>query len=985
MTVAHDIVAALSGGFTENARLLVLHTPLGTDRLVAERATVEEAIGPAADPAAPRAGFRIAVDALSTDTHLELKTLIGQPVLLELLTAESRSALRPFHGHVTEAALLGSDGGLARYRLVVEPWLAFLAHRVDAWVFQDKSVVDIVEEVFADHAGQGRLVPAWRWDLEDRSVYARRSLCVQYAESDLDFVLRLLREEGLFAWFEHAGAAADAALGSHTLVLADHNAAFGPAAQPRLRFTQPGPTLAEDSVVRWRDRAALQASAVSLASHDYRSLSMRAQTQSSAPDGDAPPPPAGLVLDDVPGLYAYEDSSQGERLARRQMQALDALRATSAGEATVRTLAPGTTFTLADHPVHDGRDAARDRFVALSVSHRARNNVRADHKAALQSLADSIAGTRAESHAGHRDHHVLGESPSPRSSGALANAGEEPLYACRFTAQRAIVPVRMAALADDAGIDGVPDPRLHPRPTVHGVQTAVVVGVAGQPLTTDRDHRVKVQFHWQRGARSGHRLDHPAGDNAPASEASGTWVRVAERVAGSNWGGHFVPRVGQEVLVQFVAGDIDRPVVVGAVYNGEGSADAQGNRIAGGGSGATGNAAAWFPGGKREGKLESHAHAAVLAGYKSQELSTSQSGTGGHSQLVFDDSAAGSRIELSTTTERTRLQLGHLLQQDDNRRLQPRGHGIDLTTTAWGAVRAGSGLLLSAHGKAGSTAAGSSLESREPLTQLESGRELVHALAENAQQQKAMLEGEPGIVGAKAGEKGPRLPAEIACDAAIASLGASDQRGDAGSGDTVGAIGGGAGKVAAWSRPDLVVAAPKGVAAVTPATMVVSAGNTATWAAGQDLQLAAQANHAWSIAGGLVFFTVGKAISGGKPNTETGIRFHAATGNASAQSLTGAARLTADKKVEVASTAGMVRVTAPQHVLLTAAGAALDIQPSSITLKGPGKIEFKASMKELMGAGSASQSVSLGKAGPLKICEFRATSAANGGDALVSI
>ncbi len=121
---------------------------LGPDVLLAERVQVDEAIGPG--PAGAAAGFRLVVHALCTDTHLELKRLIGQPALVELLTQASRTQLRPWHGHITQAQLLGSDGGLARYRLTVEPWLAFLAHRQDAWVFQNQTVQAIVEEVFAE-------------------------------------------------------------------------------------------------------------------------------------------------------------------------------------------------------------------------------------------------------------------------------------------------------------------------------------------------------------------------------------------------------------------------------------------------------------------------------------------------------------------------------------------------------------------------------------------------------------------------------------------------------------------------------------------------------------------------------------------------------------------------------------------------------------------------------------------------------------------
>ena len=117
-----------------------------------------------------------------------------------------------------------------------------------------------------------------------------------------------------------------------------------------------------------------------------------------------------------------------------------------------------------------------------------------------------------------------------------------------------------------------------------------------------------------------------------------------------------------------------------------------------------------------------------------------------------------------------------------------------------------------------------------------------------------------------------------------------------------------------------------------------------------------QGNSASAIKNGQVFYTYGKASNPDKPNTETGISFHAASGNVNTQSQSGATRLTADKAIEVASTTGMVRIAAPSHILLTAAGAAIDIQPGSITLKGPGMIEFRAGMKVLTGPGSVHMS-----------------------------
>ena len=109
MSLVQEIIAALSGSPTQNNRLLKLHTPLGADVLLAERLDGVEAVGPCAG-AAP-AGLRLVVHALSVNAHIDLKQLIGQPVLVELLTQASRTALRPWHGHITQAALVGSDGG----------------------------------------------------------------------------------------------------------------------------------------------------------------------------------------------------------------------------------------------------------------------------------------------------------------------------------------------------------------------------------------------------------------------------------------------------------------------------------------------------------------------------------------------------------------------------------------------------------------------------------------------------------------------------------------------------------------------------------------------------------------------------------------------------------------------------------------------------------------------------------------------------------
>ena len=542
-------------------------------------------------------------------------------------------------------------------------------------------------------------------------------------------------------------------------MLADHNGACQPNAQARIRFTQAGATLKEDALQQWDGVRRVGASALHTASWDHRTVSShRASQQVAAEHGQ----PFALAHADQPGHYAYESPAQAERRARLQREAFEASRKRFEGAGTVRTLAPGSTFTLLDHPEHpltDGTEAST--FVVLNVTHTARNNFGFE--------------------------------------GMAANGNDEPLYEARLGAQRHSVPVRRLPTDARGRI------ALH-KPLVAGTQTAIVVGT-DDPLHTDRDGRIKVQFHWQRGAQASHRLSPPAGDcNAPASQASGTWVRVAQDWAGQNWGGVFVPRLGQEVVVAFLDGDIDRPVVIGAAYNGQGQANGQGNQVGGGAATATGNAPAWFPGDQKSGQHEGHAHASTLSGFRSQSLDSSQAGGGAHNQLVMDDTAGQGRVLLHTTQAQTWLQIGHLLQQHGNQRLQPRGHGLELHTQAQGALRAARGLHLSTHARTGGTTTRAQpLDTREAEQQLQAHAELLQTLHANAQTHKAQLPGEAAP---------EQLPARKALGATLTSLqateggqGASseaDEDDDASSGASGGAsvpIGGGQGRIDISARP----------------------------------------------------------------------------------------------------------------------------------------------------------------------------------------
>ncbi len=899
-SLAAAVLDGLAGRFVQHRRVLKLSTPLGEDALLAESLRGSEGLSE---------GFRLEVGALSLDAALPLKRLIGQPVLLELLT-DGADRPRLFHGHVTSVEAGGANGGFARYRLLIEPWTRFLSMGRDSRVFQDMSVPDILDAVFQSWAGRGALAPAWRFELLAPDSYAMRSVTTQYQESDFAFAERLMSEEGLFYFFEHDS-------GAHTLVVADHNGAFVPNARAEVRFTQPGAVMREDSVDRWRIESKLQTNAVDLASWDYRTRTLRPAASGAA---DAVP----LASRDLPGVYAYPSPEYGQRIADRHLEALRIGREVHVGAGTVRSFAPGTTFTLRDHDRFDGgADAA---FTLVRVRHLAHNNLDADTGDALGRLLGPDALRAANEEELASSLHAVGRAP-----------GERPLYRNRFEAIPSRVPYRASSVDGHGRL-------LHPRPLVQGQQTAIVVGPAGAVVHTDRDHRVKVQFHWQRGDASHSRLAHPAPDGhagAPGDDTAGTWVRVATPlapVAGANWGSHALPRVGQEVLVDFLDGNIDRPVLIGAVYNGAGQADAQANRVARGGGAATGNAPAWFPG-----QGGAHAHAAVLSGLKSQALADSQQGTGAYSQLVFDDTPQQPRVALQRHAKphegQDELNLGHLRHQTDNQRLAPSGFGAELKSAHAVALRAGAGMLVTADIAAGDA---SMLDATRARQQVESSHALQVALAGSAQQHDAKLAGDAKPV---------ELTPLVALARSAAVLEATASASASGGGEA-----GGAGDALAFSDPHLQLSTPAGIAALTPASIAIAAGTTTSIAAGQDIGVCAQGSAYHAVQAGISLFTYGKASAADKPNQETGIRLHAASGKVSSQSQGGPTRVTADKLVTMASATADVKVAAKAHVLLTAQRAYIRISGGDIEIHGPGTMAFKASMKELT-APSASMPV----------------------------
>ncbi len=554
--------------------------------------------------------FSFELSLISQDARLELKSLIGQPALLdvELATGDARY----IHGYISRFSLTSSDGGLAYYSATLSPWLWMLSRRFDSRIFQEQTIEDVIRTVF-EHYGA---LPCFEFRLGQ--PLKSRSYITQYRESDLDFVLRLLECEGLFFYFDHTKQ-------GHQLIITDHSRHLEPLAQqPQIRYHSASVTETADSITHWSSYRFLQSGSMAIQTFDYRQP--RNPLPVSMPSLNDQGEVSRYEIYDVAGHYSHGLPEGGETLVRHRLEALEVQGKTFHGASNCRAMLPGYTFELAQHFDHD-RDPIDDRrFLLMRVEHHARNNY----------LSDQPAG-----------------------------------YRNSFVCIRQKIPYR--------------PPITTPRPSLAGSLTAIVVGPEGEEVFTDALARVQVRFHWQR-------------EQDPAGAT--TWLRVAMPSAGAGFGHQFLPRVGQEVLVTFLGGDIDRPLVTSVLYN----ADHLPPRF----SNATG-----LPGNR------------ALSGIQTQEHKGN-----GFNELLFDDTPGALRARMATTHHATALNLGKLTTPRTDGQAQPRGNGAELRTDAAIALRAAQGMLLTTYARHG--AQGSQLDRDELLKLLGECGELFQSLGQTA-------------------------------------------------------------------------------------------------------------------------------------------------------------------------------------------------------------------------------------------------------------
>ena len=425
--------------------------------------------------------FHFRLEVTSTNLQVAAADVIGKPVGFRIkdhadIDADRAASPREFHGIIAEIFSGQASVDHRDYTLIVVPWLWFLDKRTDCRIFQKKTVIEIVEAVFAKLGFR---------DYEKsnvRGTYPKLEYCVQYRESDFDFVSRLLEENGIFYFFTFAN-------GSHKLILADGSVAHANCEQKDVSQSHGG--LAAKHIRNWVKHQSHVSGKVTY--RDYNHTTPTTDMSSAATSVVQLPGISSYEVYDYPGRYPKV--SDGTSLVNVRMQAEEVAHCVVDGDSGCDAFAAGTKFKIVEH---ESADEKGKEYVLTGVRHQVRIMPMSDLKPRIY-------------------------------------------YENDFECIPKAVTFRPW--------------RKTPRPRIAGPQTAVVVGVSGEEIDPDKYGSVKVQFHWDR--------------EGVKDENSSCFVRVAQPIAGKNWGGLWLPRIGQEVVVEFLEGDPDRPLITGSLYNEE--------------------------------------------------------------------------------------------------------------------------------------------------------------------------------------------------------------------------------------------------------------------------------------------------------------------------------------------------------------------------------------------------------------------------------
>ncbi len=422
--------------------------------------------------------FEFELELVSKESNIAFDSVINQMGSLKLQQFDDVSP-RYVHGMVNYFEQRNQEGKYTNYYAQLVPLIWILTQRHTCRIFQKKDIKTIIAEVL-NKAG----IPADFYRFELQGTHPQREYCVQYRETDWNFISRLMEEEGVFCFFEHND-------DEPVFVMQDQSYAHPPIPSPETVIFHEISNYAPDEEYLFFFN---YAESIRSGKATLRDFNFKKPTMDMERDKEADKTPE-LEVYDYPGLY--DDPGVGKSLASVRLEAFQTPRKQGSGESTSMRFIPGYRFTLDQHP----RDDFNKSYLITSL---------------IQE----------------------GKQPQVLQEQA-GNDGTE------YTSELKCIPAEVSYRPQ----------RVTRKPVVDGPQTAIVVGPGGEEIYVDQHGRVKVQFHWDREGQM--------------NEKSSCWIRVSQLWAGQKWGAMYIPRIGQEVIVDFLEGDPDRPIITGRVYHGD--------------------------------------------------------------------------------------------------------------------------------------------------------------------------------------------------------------------------------------------------------------------------------------------------------------------------------------------------------------------------------------------------------------------------------
>ncbi|MBZ9613421.1 type VI secretion system Vgr family protein [Rheinheimera maricola] len=429
------------------------------------------------------------LELLSEDADITFEDMVGRACVITIQSINHQEDVNAFsdeliydrfiHGVIAGFELADEGEKFSTYNASVVPKIWPMLHRVNSRIFQLKSVKDIITELLDELGMEG---DEYRWTC--RGSYSPIEYCVQYQESDFEFISRLMEHEGIFYYFEHDD-------NKHVLVFSDDSSICEKIEEDSVvpYVSDSKGLVSNQQIKKFVVRQSLKPGKVTLRDYNFLKPSLNLQSEKQD-DHDKE-----REIFQYPGLF--DANSRGDTLAKIKLESINTFRTIGGGSGNVNRLIPGYVFTLDDQR----RGSFSGDYLVTSISHKASQAQAYQQYATLE-----------------------GNS-----------------YNNSFNVIPVDTPYRPQAVTR--------------KPKVYGTQTAIVSGPQGEEIYTDEHGRIKVQFHWDRYGK--------------ADENSSCWIRVSQLWAGQGYGGFSLPRVGQEVIIDFIDGNPDMPIVTGRVHHGD--------------------------------------------------------------------------------------------------------------------------------------------------------------------------------------------------------------------------------------------------------------------------------------------------------------------------------------------------------------------------------------------------------------------------------